>query len=31
GADPRTYDFKNDRYQKINNPSTNDHHIYYDY
>jgi hypothetical protein len=30
GADPRTYDFKNDRYQKINNPSTKDHHIYYE-
>ncbi|EAQ5545575.1 HNH/endonuclease VII fold putative polymorphic toxin [Salmonella enterica] len=30
-ADPRTYDFKNDRYQKINNLSANDHHIYYDY
>uniref|UniRef100_UPI0036F3188E HNH/endonuclease VII fold putative polymorphic toxin n=1 Tax=Enterobacter sichuanensis TaxID=2071710 RepID=UPI0036F3188E len=30
GADPRTYDFKESRYQKINVPSTNDHHIYYD-
>lgn len=30
GADPRTYDFKEHRYQKINVPSTNDHHIYYD-
>lgn len=30
GADPRTYDFKENRYQKIIVPSTDDHHIYYD-
>ncbi|NAT76325.1 Rhs family protein [Dickeya dadantii] len=30
GADPRTYDFKENRYQKIINPSINDHHIYYE-
>ncbi|HBB0804365.1 TPA: hypothetical protein J1A13_004790, partial [Escherichia coli] len=30
GADPRTYDFKSDRYQKINDPVTKDHHIYYE-
>ena len=26
----RNYDFKNDRYQKIDNPKTKDHHIYYE-
>ncbi|KOP32161.1 Rhs family protein [Xenorhabdus sp. GDc328] len=30
GANPRAYDFKQDRYQKINNPKTDDHHIYYE-
>ncbi|WP_237172360.1 HNH/endonuclease VII fold putative polymorphic toxin [Pantoea alhagi] len=30
GADPITYDFKSDRYQKINDPATYDHHIYYE-
>nr|WP_281998351.1 HNH/endonuclease VII fold putative polymorphic toxin [Escherichia coli] len=30
GADPRTYDFKSDRYQKVNDPVTKDHHIYYE-
>ena len=29
GADPRTYDFKTDRYGKIVDPKTEDHHIYY--
>ncbi|MGE9549517.1 RHS repeat-associated core domain-containing protein, partial [Snodgrassella sp. CS2] len=30
GADSRNYDFKEERYLKIINPSTNDHHIYYE-
>ncbi|EMB4675141.1 DUF4150 domain-containing protein [Proteus mirabilis] len=30
GADPRTYDFKQDRYLKIDDPKTKDHHIYYE-
>ncbi|TDB52831.1 Rhs family protein [Photorhabdus khanii subsp. guanajuatensis] len=30
GANPRTYDFKENRYQKITDPKTNDHHIYYE-
>ena len=30
GADPRTYDLKENRYQKINNPLGDDHHIYYE-
>ncbi|WP_071524391.1 RHS repeat-associated core domain-containing protein, partial [Pantoea sp. A4] len=30
GANPRTYDFKTHRYQKIIHPKTNDHHIYYE-
>ena len=29
-SDARTYDFKKDRYLKINDPATNDHHIYYE-
>ncbi len=30
GVNPYTYDFKKDRYKKIDNPATKDHHIYYD-
>ncbi|MER5082539.1 hypothetical protein KDV43_18495 [Providencia stuartii] len=30
GADPKTYDFKQDRYLKIDDPKTKDHHIYYE-
>ncbi|WP_323858896.1 HNH/endonuclease VII fold putative polymorphic toxin [Xenorhabdus doucetiae] len=30
GADPRKYDFKENRYQKITDPKTDDHHIYYE-
>ena len=26
----KNYDFKNDRYMKINDPATKDHHIYYE-
>lgn len=29
-ANNRNYDFKNERYIKIDNPKTEDHHIYYD-
>ena len=29
-SDARTYNFKKDRYLKINDPATNDHHIYYE-
>nr|WP_240002130.1 RHS repeat-associated core domain-containing protein [Photorhabdus bodei] len=30
GADARIYDFKKNRYLKIDDPKTNDHHIYYE-
>ena len=29
GSDPRNYDFRNQRYQKIDDPKTGDHHVDY--
>jgi hypothetical protein len=29
GSDPRNYDFRNQRYQKIDDPKTGDHHVGY--